>query len=85
MGPSSENIEVTNRQSFIQFLEAFRRDLLANQEEWENPTLERFLEAMAAYARAIPQFYINTGQAVDADVPSWRVFSDILRGAKVYE
>ena len=42
---------------------------------WENPTLDRFLEALAAYADAQPL----------AEPPSWRSFAALLAAAKVYE
>jgi hypothetical protein len=76
---------VTDRQSFIQFLEAFHQDLLTNGSDWENASLYRFLEAMVAYAKDIQGYYNNTAQKINADQPSWKVFADILRGARVYE
>jgi len=82
---SLADIEVTNRQSFIRFLELLHQDFLRNKDEWENSNLERFLEAMTAYANDVQGFYINTNQNVNADNPSWQVFADILRGAIVYE
>ena len=42
---------------------------------WENPTLDRFLEALAGYA--------DEGQG---DQPAtWRTFAELLAAAKVYE
>jgi hypothetical protein len=79
------DIEVKDRQSFIRFMELLHEDYLKNQEEWENPNLDRFLEAMIAYAEDIQGYYNNTNQNVNADTPSWKVFADILKGAKVYE
>ena len=79
------DIEVTDRQSFIKFLELLHADYLNNREEWENPDLDRFLEAMIAYAQDIQGYYTNTNQNVNAETPSWKVFADILKGAKIYE
>jgi hypothetical protein len=79
------DIEVTDRQSFINFLELLYLDYLENPTEWENSTLGNFLQAMAAYTEDIRGYYSNTNQNVNADEPSWRVFADILRGAKIYE
>ena len=82
-------INVTDRQSFIHFLEAFRDDLIQNKNSWENKTLEDFLEAMAWYANDIQGYYDNRkneiGEHINADTPAWRVFADILKGASVYE
>lgn len=83
MLPSFEGIDVTDRASFITFLKSLQQDLQANESAWENPTLDRFLEAMAAYANDLPGFYRNTGQNVEVDEVSWKVFSDILLGARL--
>lgn len=78
-------IEITDRKSFIRFLEEFHQDFLKNQDDWENHNLDRFLEAMTAYAKDIQGYYNNTNQRIDADIPSWKVFADILQGARIYE
>lgn len=79
------SFEVTDRQTFIQFLELFQGDLAKNPGDWENNTLSSFVEAMAAYTSDIQGFYDNTNQNINADLPSWKVFADILRGARIYE
>ena len=79
------NFKVTNRDSFIKFLESLRNDLLVNKEFWENRNLEDFLEAMAAYTEDIQGFYDNTEQNIIADESSWQVFADIFKGAISYE
>jgi hypothetical protein len=40
---------------------------------------------MIRYSEDILGYYDNTNQKVDADTPSWKVFADILLGAKIYE
>jgi len=64
-----------------------REDLIKNEDGWENPTLDRFLEAMEAYTLDIDGYYKNMhiDINVDAGNPPWQVFADILRGARVYE
>jgi hypothetical protein len=74
-------LEVTDRKSFIKFTEYLRE----NKAEWKNNTLEDFLEALASYAADVDGYYKNTNQNVNADIPSWRVFSDLLIGATMYE
>ena len=76
------DIEVNDRQSFIRFLELLRIDYLKNQNDWENQTIDKFLEAMSAYTNDIQGYYDNTQQNVNADIPSWKVFADILKGSK---
>lgn len=85
MNDKSLNMQVSDRQSFIFFLESFHQDLLINKEKWTNNTLEDFLEALARYVDEIQGFYDNTGQKLNADIASWKLFSDVMQGAKIYE
>ncbi|WP_312333283.1 hypothetical protein [Sphingobacterium sp.] len=78
-------MKVTNRQSFIKFLDLLRLDLLQHPETWENKTLPDFLEALAAYTEDIQGYYDNTNANVDAEKAAWSTFADIFKGAKVYE
>jgi len=77
--------EVVDRQSFIKFLSLLYDDYQLNKAEWENIDLNSFLEAMIRYSEDIQAYYDNTNQKIDADTPSWKVFADILLGAKIYE
>lgn len=84
-----DNYKVTDRKSFIEFLELFKEDLRINKTKWENKTLDDFLEAMTGYSSDIQGYYDNNrkelGEQINADNPSWRVFADILRGSRIYE
>ena len=76
---------IQSRQAFIAFLQQLHQDYLANRQDWENDSLDKFLEALASYAQEIPGYYQNMRQDTDADIASWQVFADMLLGAKVYE
>ena len=65
---------VSSRDSFVHFLEVLRADL--TEAQWENATLPRFLEAMAAWGADPP-----TGD----EAPSWRGFAEMFMAARVYE
>jgi hypothetical protein len=73
------------RNQFIEFLEEFRKELKENKSDWENRTLEDFLEAMQAYTTDIQGFYDNMKMDINADEPTWENFKTILKGASVYE
>jgi hypothetical protein len=73
------------RIEFIKFLGEFKTDLKENKSNWENKTLEDFLEAMEAYAEDIQGYYDNMKMDIDADKPTWENFKTILKGASVYE
>lgn len=76
---------VRTYEEFQKFLVLLAEDYKANGKEWENADVGSFLEALAAYSKDIGGHYKNTNQQVDASVPSWRVFAEMLCGARVYE
>lgn len=79
------DFKVTDRQTFIEFLDLLRKDYLNNPDRWENKTLPEFLEALGAYAEDIQGYYDNMKQDINADQPNWQTFADIFKGATIYE
>ena len=77
--------EISDRKSFVDFVELLIEDLKLSGTTWENKTLPDFLEALSRYTEDIQGYYDNTNQQTDADIPSWKVFADILMGASIYE
>lgn len=69
--------KVNSHQELADFVAALRHDLRTQRNEWENPTLERYLEAMEAWIR-------DAGQSRLKD-PGWRTYAHILYAAKLYE
>ena len=76
---------ISSRREFSEFVDKLATDLALHGHAWENPTLESFLEALSAYVRDIDGYYANAGIDIDPDAPSWRVFADVLLGARLYE
>jgi len=85
MNNTLNDLKVTDRQTFIKFLDLLRKDFLDNPENWENKTLPDFLEALSAYTENVQGFYDNMNLNVNADKPDWSIFADIFKGAKMYE
>ena len=81
--PLAFDYEVNDQRDLIAVIAHMRTDLAANPEDWENPTLDRFLESMAAWLSEFPQSYLNTRQPVPG--PDWRFVADVLLAARVYE
>jgi hypothetical protein len=77
--------EVTDRKSFIKFCNSLRNEFDSNNDAWENNTLSAFLEALEAYANGIQGYYNNIHPGMNADIPTWRTFATILKGASIYE
>jgi hypothetical protein len=73
------------RIQFIEFLKEFRKDLSDDKSNWENRTLEEFLEAMERCTEDVQGFYDNMKMDVDADKPTWENFKTLLKGASIYE
>lgn len=75
---------ISSREDFVAFVRALRADLEAAPGEWENDTLERFLEAVAAWTHDMDGYFRNRGEPVPKQ-PDWRTFGQILIAAKHYE
>ena len=76
---------IRTRADFVAFAEMLLRNLREHPEEWENDTLERFLEVLGGFAHGMHGYYANVKAPVDLERPSWRVFADLLLAARVYE
>ena len=85
MSETINEFNVTDRQSFIKFLNLLKQDFLDNPESWENKTLPDFLEALSEYSADIQGYYDNVKQDTNADLANWKTFADIFKGAKIYE
>lgn len=75
---------IKTREELSEFIVQLSRDLQNNKEDWENPDLPSFLEAMSGWVDAMDGYYKNKGEAMPRDVP-WNIFANILYAAKVYE
>ncbi|HWE37393.1 MAG TPA: hypothetical protein VG406_12565 [Isosphaeraceae bacterium] len=76
---------VGSKQDFLKVLSLLREDCRINSKQWENDTLETYLEAMEAWMLDMEKYYAQRGVDVDLERPGWRVFADILLAARVYE
>ncbi|MEU1668708.1 hypothetical protein ABZ547_35020 [Streptomyces sparsogenes] len=76
--------EVDSREALVSHILRLRDDFLERGDEWENPTLERYLEALAAWIKASPGWYRNFDQEMPAD-GDWTFFARALSAAVVYE
>jgi hypothetical protein len=62
------------------------RELVADLEagsEWENDTLLRYLDGLAALMSSIENAYVNTEQSVPEN--PWSILIDVFLGARFYE
>ena len=75
---------VGSRDDFAEFITALRRDLTAHPEEWQNPTLDSFLEALSAWVQDMDGYYQNTRLPVPTS-PNWKNVAEMMLAAKYYE
>ena len=73
------------RIEFIKFLKEFKEDFDIAKDNSRNKDLSSFLEGMISYTEDIQGFYDNLEMDIDANVPTWNNFSQILKGALIYE
>lgn len=77
--------EIVTHNDFLEFLKKYLEDYQKNDMAWVNNDLESFLGAMSNYAEDLDGYYKNTNQKIDIENPTYKVFADILMGAKLYE
>ncbi len=76
--------KISSKDDLAEFIAELRLDLENNLDDWENPTLDRFLAAMEDWIRSMDNYYKNTGQQIP-QMPTWRTLADILYASKIYE
>lgn len=59
-------------------------DLRSRPDAWENASLDRYLEALAAWVEDMDGYYQNRGQAAP-EQPNWKTLGEILLAATTYE
>ncbi len=74
---------VHSRNDFIAFVHQLRQELLQSPEQWENVSLERYLEAIAAWVEDAEGYAGDQEEQIPGS--SWRWFSLILLAASTYE
>lgn len=82
--PAQETDSIETIYDLARFVEKLREDLLSNPDDWENPTLESFLDGLSAQIEGHEQLYKNFRRETPI-APSWRVFAEFMAGAKIHE
>jgi hypothetical protein len=77
--------QVTSRDDLRRFVGQMLADFMGSGVlEWENATLERFLEALGGYLGDLDGYFRNRGEAVP-DQPDWHLVALLLLAASGYE
>ena len=75
---------IQDREDLAQFLRALHTTLKEKPDEWDNPDLDSFLEAAAAWVEDMEGYYKGKGEAVP-NQPAWKTLARILLAARIYE
>lgn len=75
---------VGTRQDLARFVNDLRLDLETSSDAWENPTLDRYLEALDAWLTDLDGAYLNRGEPLP-DQPDWSLVARMLVAASMYE
>ncbi len=76
---------IGSRDDFEEFMQRLVEDFQKYGEDWDNAELKEYLGAMRRFVGDIPGYYKNRGESINIEKPTWRVFADILLGARVYD
>lgn len=75
---------IQTRHDLARFVHALRESLLSDPETWENQTLDRYLEALAAWIADMEGYFKNQG-VPEPEQPDWRLVGQMLFAASIYE
>ena len=75
---------IKSKDDFTEFVGILMQDFQNNKDEWENKTLDTYLQAIQHYTEDLDGYYISQNAPVPENVP-WKVFAVILLAAKMYE
>lgn len=66
---------ISNKNDFLIFLDEFKKSFSHNKDEWENDTLESFLEGFHGYCL----------DALEEEKLTWKIIAKILIASRTYE
>ncbi|HEX6167164.1 MAG TPA: hypothetical protein VFZ30_10275 [Acidimicrobiales bacterium] len=75
---------IQTRRDLGRFVSLLREDLLHNEDAWENSTLDRYLEALAAWIADMDGYFRNQGIS-EPERPDWHLVGQMLFAASIYE
>lgn len=75
--------QIESKKDFVIFLEHLVADLKQNPADWENDTLDRFLEAMSSWTNDMDGYYKNQG--VQPPGINWKFIGQLLLASRIYE
>ena len=75
---------IKNKNDLAKFIKLLLEDMKNNDNDWENNTLERYLESMSAWLVDCDGLSLNLDKEIPKQ-PDWNTIGEILLAAKYYE
>lgn len=79
-----EIAKVSSKEDFEKFLELLILDFKENQNEWENNTVESYLEGILSWVEDMDGYFENNNVEKPENI-NWNFLANILYAAKIYE
>ena len=76
---------IETKDDLAAFVGELRQDLLGHPDEWQNLTLDHYLESLSAWLADMADSYFRTNGEPIPEGPSWRALAEMLLAAKYYE
>ncbi|MFF1449665.1 hypothetical protein ACFVYF_16170 [Streptomyces sp. NPDC058274] len=80
----SPDDEIHSREDLVAFVSALHQEYLRDGSEWENQTLDAFLEGLVGWLHGSAGWYRNFGKELPA-AGDWTYFARALQAARNYE
>lgn len=80
----SELNAIKSKDEFISFLLKMQEDKKNNDSEWENKSIESYLEAIASWTEDMDGYYSNMNLSAPKDI-DWSFIATLFYVGKIYE
>lgn len=75
---------VSSREEFIKFVVYLKSDFHESEDEWQNNSLDQFLDGLCGFTKDMAGYYQNIGEVIDTEKITWKMAAEILLAATVY-
>ena len=76
--------DIKSKEEFISFLLKMQEDKNNNDSEWENKSIESYLEAIASWVEDMDGYYSNMNLSKPKDI-DWSFIATLFYVGKIYE
>jgi hypothetical protein len=76
--------QVGSKEEFLRFLRMLINDFKNKPDEWENKSVESFLEGMQSWVEDMEGYYENNNLPIPNNI-DWGFFANVFYAGKIYE